>query len=169
MQFSCLVSGAKDGKSGKSQTNESLKLWWKALHAWTTTNHQWSYNFKISSQLRFKSRLNHSVATNHPRNEESGVRDSAGLAANKRKRLSAILKRVRSAGKASRGAREARARLEHKELAQNAIRVTALSPEASLRLLIRTQRESKLAVLGFRKYSSLTALWMDNKSWFKLI
>ena len=81
-----------------------------------------------------------------------------GLAANKRKRLSAILKRARSASKASRGAREARARLELKELTQNAIRVTALLPEASRRLLIRTQQESKSAVPGFRKYSSLTAL-----------
>jgi hypothetical protein len=70
--------------------------------------------------------MNHLGATNRRKRGENAVRDSVVLAANKKRHLSTILKRLRSARKVPKGVQEAPAHMAHRELTLSGIRVTAL-------------------------------------------
>ena len=70
--------------------------------------------------------MNHLGATNRRKRGGNVVKDSVALAANKKRHLSTILKRLRSARKVPKGVQEALAHTGHRGLTPNGTRVTVL-------------------------------------------
>jgi len=70
--------------------------------------------------------MNHLEVTNRRKSGENVVKDSEGLAANKKKLLWTIHKRFKSARKVPKGVQEALAHMLHKELTQKVTRVAIL-------------------------------------------